>query len=203
MQSLLANKDAIFEIKKKVEEKDACLSNHVAIPNIPITAETITIVMTACNRSRQTYFTLQTIQNSSYKSIQVIIVDDSDVDPITKEELEKYPFYIDFISIKRQNKNWINPVVNYNIGFEYIKGSKVVIQNAEVCHVGDVLGYMGSQMISDNYYICDVIAVKSSVENDIIYMNNINTTDIYKDESLFSIWYQGRKRIVNYHFLYD
>jgi glycosyltransferase involved in cell wall biosynthesis len=94
--------------------------------------------MTACNRSKQTYFTLQTIQNSSHKAIQIILVDDSDSDPIAKEELEKYPFYIDFISIKMQNKKWVNPVVNYNIGFEYIRGSKVVIQNAEVCHVGDV-----------------------------------------------------------------
>jgi glycosyltransferase involved in cell wall biosynthesis len=110
----------------------------VTTPNIPITAETISIVMTACNRSKQTYFTLQTIQNSSHKAIQIILVDDSDAEPITKEELEKYPFYIDFISIKMQNKKWVNPVVNYNIGFEYIRGSKVVIQNAEVCHVGDV-----------------------------------------------------------------
>jgi hypothetical protein len=201
MQSLLANKDAIFELKKKVEEKDASLSDHVAIPNIPITAETITIVMTACNRSKQTYFTLQTIQNSTHKAIQIILVDDSDEDPITKEGLEKYPFYIDFISIKRQNKNWVNPVINYNIGFGYIQGSKVVIQNAEVCHVGDVLGYMGEKITPDNYYICDVKAVKSSAENDIIYMNNMNTTDIYNNESLFDIWYQGRKRIVNYHFL--
>jgi hypothetical protein len=201
MESLLANKNAILEIKKKVEGKDVSMSNHIAIPNIPITAETITIVMTASNRSRQTYFTLQTIQNSSYKAIQVILVDDSDVDPIIKEELEKYPFYIDFININQENKNWVNPVVNYNIGFGYILGSKVIIQNAEVCHVGDVLGYMGSQMISDNYYICDVIAVKSSAENDIIYMSDISTTYIYKNESLFSQWYQGRERIVNYHFL--
>ena len=40
--------------------------------------------MTVSNRSNQTYFTLQTIQNSSYKAIQLIIVDDSDKDPITK-----------------------------------------------------------------------------------------------------------------------
>jgi hypothetical protein len=37
----MANKDKIFEIKKRVQEKDASLSNHVTIPNIPITAETI------------------------------------------------------------------------------------------------------------------------------------------------------------------
>ena len=201
MQTLLDNKDKIFELKKKVEGKDASLGDHVEIANIPITGLTISIVMTACNRSKQTYFTLQTIQNSSHKAIQVIIVDDSDADPITKEELEKYPFYIDFISIKRQNKNWINPVVNYNIGFQYIKGSKVVIQNAEVCHVGDVLGYMSSQMILDNYYICDVRASKSNGTNDIIYQYNTNNIDIYNSNELFGIWYQGRERLVNYHFL--
>ena len=195
MQTLLA------ELKKKVEEKDSSLCDHVTIPNIPITGKTISIVMTACNRSKQTYFTLQTIQNSSHKAVQVIIVDDSDVDIITKEELKKYPFYIDFISIKRQNKNWVNPVVNYNIGFKYIQGTKIIIQNAEVCHVGDVLGYMGEKIIPNNYYVCDVRAAKSLGANNIIYASDISTIDIYKNNSIFGIWYHGRDRIMNYHFL--
>jgi len=202
MQTLLANKDAIFEIKKKVEEKDSSLYNHVAIPNIPITELTISIVMTACNRSKQTYFTLKTIQNSSHKAIQVIIVDDSDKDPITKEELEKFPFYIDFISINRKNKNWVNPVVNYNIGFGYIKGTKIIIQNAEVCHVGDVLSYIGTKIIDDNYYVCDIRASKSLDTNNLIYENNLNSINIYNNNELFiKWWYQGKNRLVNYHFL--
>ena len=195
MQTLLV------EIKKKVDRNDSSLYDHVAIPNIPITGETISIIMTASNRSKQTYFTLQTIQNSSHKAIQVIIVDDSDVDILTKKELERYPFYIDFISIKRQNKNWINPVVNYNIGFEYIQGTKIIIQNAEVCHVGDVLGYMAEKIIPNNYYVCDVRSAKSSGANDIIYASNTSTIDIYKNDSIFGIWYHGRDRIMNYHFL--
>jgi len=201
MNTLLDNKDLIFEIKRKVEQNDDLLYFHVVIPNIQITAETITIVMTASNRSNQTYFTLQTIQNSSNKAVQVILVDDSDEDPITKEALEKYPFYIDFICIRRENKNWVNPVVNYNIGFQYIKGSKVIIQNAEVCHIGDVLDYMGSQITSNNYYVCDVRAAKSLDANNIIYQSNTSITDIYNNNELFGIWYQGLLRIVNYHFL--
>ena len=197
----MVNKDKIFEIKRKVEQKDVSLGDHIAIPNIPITGDTITIVMTASNRSKQTYFTLQTIQNSSHKAIQVVIVDDSDADPITKDALEKYPFYIDFISIKTQNKNWVNPVVNYNIGFEYIKGSRVVIQNAEVCHVGDVLGYMGAKITPDNYYICDVRSVKSLSGNDIIYKSNTNTIDIYNLVNVYRKWYQGKLRMSNLHFL--
>jgi len=201
MQTLIKNKEKILEIKRKVEEKDTSLYNHFEIANIPITGETISIIMTASNRSKQTYFTLKTIQNSMHKAVQVIIVDDSNTDPITKEELEKYPFYIDFITIKKENKNWVNPVVNYNIGFQYIKGTKIIIQNAEVCQIGDVLSYMNSQMIPEHYYICDVRASKSIGTNDIIYQYNTNNIDIYNSNELFNIWYQGRERIVNYHFL--
>jgi hypothetical protein len=202
MQTLLDNKEKILEIKNKIENKDASLSKHIEISNIPITEETISIIMTACNRSRQTYFTLKTIQNSSHKAIQVIIVDDSDKDRITKEELEKFPFYIDFISINTQNKNWVNPVVNYNIGFEYIQGCKVVIQNAEVCHVGDVLSYIGTKIIDDNYYVCDIRASKSLDTNNLIYDDNINSINIYNNNELFiKWWYQGKNRLVNYHFL--
>jgi len=201
MQTLIKNKEKILEIKRKVEEKDTSLYNHFEIANIPITGETISIIMTASNRSKQTYFTLKTIQNSMHKAVQVIIVDDSNTDPITKEELEKYPFYIDFITIKKENKNWVNPVVNYNIGFQYIKGTKIIIQNAEVCQIGDVLSYMNLQMIPEHYYICDVRASKSIGTNDIIYQYNTNNIDIYNSNELFNIWYQGRERIVNYHFL--
>ena len=201
MQSLLLNKDKIFEIKKKVEEKDLSLYNHIEIPNIPIIDKTISIVMTACNRSSQTYFTLKTIQNSSFKNIHIILVDDSDEDPIRKEELEKYPFYIDFIEIKIQNKEWINPVVNYNIGFQYLKGSKVIIQNAEVCHVGDVLAYMGIQISDNNYYVCDVRNTKSFCSNRLIYQCNTNTIDIYNLRNVYRKWYQSKTRMSNLHFL--
>ena len=71
MQTLLANKDKIFEIKKKVEEKDMYLYDHIEIPNFSITDNTISIVMTACNRSVQTYFTLKTIQNSSFTPLDI------------------------------------------------------------------------------------------------------------------------------------
>ena len=46
--------------------------------------------MTSSNRSKQVYFTLKTIEKCSFKNIHVIIVDDSDVDPINKEYINKY-----------------------------------------------------------------------------------------------------------------
>jgi hypothetical protein len=201
MQTLLVNKDKIFEIKRKVEEKDLSLYSHFEIPNIEINNKTISIIMTACNRSKQAFFTLKTIKNSLFKNIHIVLVDDSDEDPIKKEDLSKYPFYIDFIIINKKNKNWINPLVNYNIGFQFIKGSKIVIQNAEVCHIGDVLNYIANNITDDNYYICDVRASKSLETNNNIYNYDKITTDIYNNHELFGIWYQGRERIKNYHFL--
>jgi hypothetical protein len=200
MQTLIANRNNIIEIRRKVEILDRSLFHHYNIPNIPIYDNTISIVMTTSNRSKQTYFTLKTIKKCSFKNVQLIIVDDSDIDPIKKEELKKYPFHIDFISIRNQNKNWNNPVVNYNIGFKFIKGSKVVIQNAEVCYIGDIIGFISNNVIDNNYYVFDVKGTSSFENNEIIYNINQLTTDIY-NKNIFLMWYQGRERICNYHFL--
>jgi len=52
--------------------------------------------------------------------------------------------------------NGLNPVVNYNIGFKFIKGNTIVIQNAEVCYVGDPLSNIYNLLENDKYYVFDV-----------------------------------------------
>ena len=120
MQTLTLNRDKILQIKKKIETLDNSLFIHYNYPNIPIYNNTISIVMTSSNRSKQLYFTLKTIEKTLFKNIHIIIVDDSDVDPIIKEYINGYAFHIDLIYIQTKNKNWINPVINYNIGFKFI-----------------------------------------------------------------------------------
>jgi hypothetical protein len=115
-----------------------------------------------------------------------------------------FAFYIDIVIINKQNKNWINPVVNYNIGFKFIKGSKVVIQNSEVCHVGDVLGCISKNITDNNYYSFDVKAVDSFEGNNEIYKIKDLTPNIYSKDHIFkkdNKWYHGRNNITNYHFL--
>lgn len=201
MQTLFSNKDNIIKIIEKVESFDSSLFTHYNIPNIPIYDDTISIVMTSSNRSKQVYYTLKTIEKCSFKNVHVIIVDDSDIDPIKKEELEKYPYHIDLVYIRTENKYWINPVVNYNIGFKFIKGSRVVIQNAEVCYVGDILGWISKNVSDNNYYSFDVKAINSFKNNEVIYNTNNLMTDIYLKDKLFLMWYHGRNNITNYHFL--
>jgi len=204
MQSLISNKQKIFEIIEKVENFDSSMISHFCYPNIPICNDTISIVMTASNRSNQVYYTLKTIEQASFKNIHVIIVDDSDVDPIIKSMIDGYAFYIDLVIIRKENKNWINPLVNYNIGFKFIKGSKVVIQNSEVCHVGDVLGWISKYITDNNYYSFDIKSVNSFESNNEIYKIKNLTTNTYSKEHLFKkdeTWYHSRNKITNYHFL--
>ena len=79
MQTLIVNKDTIIEIREKVESFDSSLFTHYNIPNIPIYDDTISIVMTSSNRSKQVYYTLKTIEKCSFKNIHLIIVDDSNI----------------------------------------------------------------------------------------------------------------------------
>jgi hypothetical protein len=204
MESLKSNKDKLIDIIKKVNNLDNLLFRHYSFQNIPIYKNTLSIIMTACNRSNQVYKTLKTIEQSSFKNVHIIIVDDSDIDPIIHSMINGYPFYIDLISIRLENKNWINPVVNYNIGFKFIKGSKVVIQNSEVCHVGDVIGWVSKYITDNNYYSFDVKAINSFESNNEIYNINNLTINIYSRHDIFkdnTPWYHSRLNITNYHFL--
>jgi hypothetical protein len=204
MQTLISNKEKIFEIIEKVEYFDSSMITHYNYPNIPIYDDTISIVMTSSNRSRQVYYTLDTIEKCSFKHVHLIIVDDSDVDPIIKSNIDGYAFYIDLLIIRKENKNWINPVVNYNIGFKFIKGNKVVIQNAEVCYIGDILGWVSTNITDNNYYSFDVKAVDSFEGNNEIYKIKDLTPNIYSRENIFRRnckWYHGRNNLTNYHFL--
>ena len=201
MQTLVQNKEKYFILKDKVINNDISMFAHCIIKNLEIDEKTISIIMTSSNRSKQTYHTLKTIQNSSYKNIQLIIVDDSTHDPIQMDILETFPFYIDFININRQNKDWINPVVNYNIGFNFVKGSYVIIQNAEVCHIGDVIQYLIDNVQDDNYYVFDVKAINNIESNEEIYQIKQLDTSIYQRENLFLMWYQHKTFNRNLHFL--
>ena len=140
-----------------------------------IDENTVSIVMTSHNRIKQTLFTLDTIETSSYKNVQVIIIEDS-TNGFIGNLLNKYPFRIDYIKIKAANRDWVNPCVNYNIGFKYIKGNYIIIQNAEVCHIGDIVKYTRMKLTEGNYFVFDVISTCS-------YNNNNSLYDVFKNNT--------------------
>lgn len=202
MQSLLKNKEEVYRLKEAVANCDSQYFEHIIIENATITEQTISIVMTASNRSAQTYYTLDTFKRSNYNHLQVVIVDDSDVDPIEESTLRSYPFYIDFIKVKRQAKTWHNPCVNYNAGFQHVKGSKVIIQNAEVCHVGNVIQFVADNVNELAYHVFDVVASNGFSSNKRLLEFGTDSLKILEHAYLFQgIWYQGVHRNAKYHFL--
>ncbi len=201
MNSLILSRDYIPILKKEIKQSDL-LYNHTLIENNSITKNCTSIVMTASNRSAQTYYTLKTIAASANKDVQVIIVDDSTNDPCLFEKLCDFPLYIDFININSNEKRWLNPCINYNIGFKYIKGSRIVIQNAEVCHAGDILNDLNNRISNNDnsYYVYDIITVKNLESNEILH-NTPLEYDKIAQLPIYGEWYQSREKIRNLHFL--
>jgi len=161
----------------------------------------ISIVMTTYNRSTQTYFTLKTIRESSCpKNIQIIIVDDSNTDLLDHELLSKYNLCI--YHIKTKNKFWFNPCINYNLGFEFIKAPKVIIQNSEVCHIGDIIQHVDDHLLNDQYMVFDVSSLPNQYANNLLYQIDHSYNNYNHMAQMFSIWYQHHStRNRQFHFL--
>ena len=192
---LITNYEIIFKVKEMLKTFDNNYFTTTIINETVIDTNTISIVMTSCNRSIQTYFTLDTIAKSHNKNIQIILVDDSTTDCISITQLQKYNIHIELINIK--NKFWINPCVNYNIGFKHIKGTKVIIQNAEVCHMDDILKYVSNNVNNEEYHSFNVYALNNIEQNALLH----NTT-YSKITDLKGMWYQHpQHRNAHYHFL--
>lgn len=111
----------------------------------------ISIVMAYFNRLEQLKFTLDTISQSKYPYYEVIIVDDGSEEDQDPEQLkDKYPF-IKVIKVDKKTKKHINPCVAYNIGFKEANGEFVIIQNPEVCHIGDIISYVAENLDEEKY----------------------------------------------------
>jgi len=115
----------------------------------------ISIVMAYYNRLPQLRFTLQTITNSAYKDVEVVIVDDfSDADNSLDSIPTEFPqlqFNIIRMRERVAKKDYCNPCVPYNVGLRASRGDMIVIQNPECCHMGDILSYVAENLTDENY----------------------------------------------------
>lgn len=161
----------------------------------------ITIVMTTHDRKEQTLYTLNSFLQSEYKKIKVVIVDDSIEGYMTEEEL-KFPFEITYITIENDKKKWINPCVNYNIGFNEAKSEKIIIQNGEICHIGDVIKYVSENLNDNNYLVFDVVAIKSLKCNRQLYNLGYRYDNVSRNlHYIMSSCYQDKEKNHRFNFL--
>jgi glycosyltransferase involved in cell wall biosynthesis len=171
--------------------------------------KTISIVMGYYNRKEQLLFTLETILKQYNKhnfDLEIIIVDDASNDENKLEDIMgNYPFKIKLISIDKKDKNWINPVISYNLGIKNCSGDIIIFQNPEVCHLGDIIKHVLGNVNDTNYLVYSVLSLPSFVENNKLFNDYKNTeiSQLISDYSkLLYTWYihpiHNNRR---YHFL--
>lgn len=143
----------------------------------------ISIVMAYYNKKEQLSFTLKTIAMSEYKNIEVIIVDDasSKDEELDNSIINKYNFKIKLIKIKKEEKTWVNPCVPYNIGLKEATGNIVIIQNPEVCHIGDCISYVAKNLKLNQWLTLNCYGLGNFNDNKTVYdiYNNGNLGEIF------------------------
>lgn len=120
------------------------------------------------NRKPQLINTLYSIALSSYKNIEVIIVDDaSDSEHRIEDLTSTFPF-IQIIRVEPLQKTWINPCIPFNLGIKQSRGSKIIIQNPEVIHYGDVISYVHAQVRQNTYTVFSCYSLDEAHTNTIL-----------------------------------
>lgn len=157
------------------------------------TTPLVSIVMSYINRKEQLLFSLKTISETSYKNIEVVIVDDGSSDEHRLEDIIKnYWFKIKLIRIDPICKNYNSPCIPYNIGFKIASGDIIVIQNPEVCHVGDCIKSIIENIKDDEYMTFNCYGMNNFDENRKLINEYNNSADKIMDvNNLISIMDQS------------
>lgn len=147
----------------------------------------VSIVMTYVNRRDQLLFTLQTISLINYQNIEVIIVDDASAEGQRLEDLiNSYWFQIKLIRILPEKKNHINPCIAYNLGFKNASGDIIVIQDAEVCYIGDCISFIVNNLAENEYLSFNCYTLGNMLSNIQLYNLFDKATDHDKWSSIYN-----------------
>jgi len=141
----------------------------------------ISIIIGYYNRKKQLLYTLKTINDSLYKNIEIIIIDDCSDNPediLSNNDFEIFNIDIKLITIKKEEKTWINPCVGYNKGISQATGDIIILQNAEVCHIGDCISYVINNLRPNDWLTFNCYGLNNFEDNEYIYSQN-NNNNIY------------------------
>ncbi|BCS83206.1 putative glycosyltransferase [Cotonvirus japonicus] len=131
----------------------------------------ISIICVCDNSKLQTVLTLNSFEKSSYKNIEVIIIDiDNKNNDSWEDVTSSFPFIIKIKTVNGHGAQ--NFGYYYNIGLQYAGGQIILFQNSLIYHVNDILSHISKYLKNDNCisYFCLSITNKNS--ND--YLNNIH-----------------------------
>lgn len=164
----------------------------------------ISIVMSYYNRLNLLEYTLKTISSSQEKDFEIIIVDDfSSYDQkLTNIEKQFSNLSIKIVDMATlyESKTYCNPCIPFNVGFRESQGDKIIIQNPECCHMGDILNHV-SNNVNDNDYLIYNCYGSSQADLLKIHQGEPLTITATKKKSSDGYWYNhGTHRPTGYHF---
>jgi glycosyltransferase involved in cell wall biosynthesis len=127
----------------------------------------ISIVSSYFNRKTELWRTLKTMEKSSFKDFEYIIVDDgSDY----RQRIEDLVDEFKFIKLKRiepQDKWWINPCIPFNMGIAMAQGEIIILQSPECVHMGDVLNFVANNSKDNQYLVFSCYSLNHAVSNNL------------------------------------
>ena len=147
------------------------------------TALGISVVIAAYNRKAQLPVTLKSLSESEHPNFEVIIVDDaSDEDQAVKDFIipSEYDFDVKVITVSEQEKTWVNPSVAYNIGIRYATKEVILLQNAEVMHVGDILTFTAENIQPRDWLTFNCYGLNSKTTEAVYRGQKIRSDDVLK-----------------------
>lgn len=173
------------------------ITNNIESNNV-----NISIVMSYYNRLEQLIYTLKQYENSIYKDIEVVIVNDASSKEHNIDDLIymfEYPIKLINISDQwKKEKGYLNPCIPYNIGFKHAIGKKIIIQNPECCYVGDVIDYVDKNLNENDYFAFSCLSLDENITKQMRNIFDKTTNNLLK---LNGTWYNHPTiNCRNYHF---
>lgn len=130
----------------------------------------ISIICNYHNSKSQTMLALKSIEQSSYKNVEIVIVDVNSSEENSFNQTEYlFPFPIKIKKVKDTQIQ--NQGKYYNIGLDYASGDIVLFQNSTVCHIGDILKYVSQNINENNYLSFSCLTLRNDLSND--YLDKI------------------------------
>lgn len=127
----------------------------------------ISIVTAYYNRKKLFVRTLESIKKQNFQeAFEVIAVDDgSDNEERVENLVEQFPF-LRVIRLEKKQKWYHNSCIPFNIGFRAAKGDKIIIQNPECLHFGNILEYTATHLKKNTYLSFSCFSLdKTTTEN--------------------------------------
>lgn len=133
----------------------------------------ISICMAYYNRRAQLLNTLYSIPY--FKEVEVVIVDDGSNQ---ENRIEDFPslfkhLNINLVRIEPEEKTWVNPCIAYNKAIKLAKGDKIIIQNPECYHKGNILEVVEQKLKPYNYLSFACISLPENYD-----VSNIDITGV-------------------------